>query len=99
VVSVLLKPEEHVVKEEVLFLSREDAKTAVISIGLKVGDDGIIYTKKGDIIKCAVCGEVLMVSNIGTFFPGSVEAICTKFQCFINEMTKIEERLQEGRIR
>lgn len=97
-VSALLKPKKHTVKEEMLFLSKDDVKRALASIDLKVGDDGIIYTKKGDTIRCAICGDILAVNNVGTFFPGSVKAICTKFQCFINEMTKIEEKLRQGKV-
>lgn len=93
--SILLQPKKtHGIKEEMFFLSRDDVKPAFERIGLKVGDDGVVYTKKGSVVKCSTCGDILTVDNVGTFFPGSVEAICKKFQCFIDEMTKIEERLR-----
>ena len=93
-VSVLLKPEKQGVKEELLFLSKDDVKEALIKVGLKI-DNNAIYTKEGNVIRCDSCGDILTIDSVGTFFPGSVKAICKKFICFVNEMTKTEKRLRK----
>jgi hypothetical protein len=94
--SVLVKPEEYGVKEEVLLLHEDDLNEIILTLGWKIRDNKV-YDSQNKIIKCAICGETLTVRNLGAFFPGSIEAICSKFKCFIGEMAKIKAKIRSER--
>lgn len=91
--SVLIKPKEYGVKEEVLLLHENDLNVIISTLGWKIRDNQI-YDSQNNKIKCPICGEDLTVENLGAFFPGSLEAICNKFRCFIGEMSKIQARIR-----
>lgn len=91
--SVLVKPEEYGVREEILLLHEDDLNDIILNLGWKIQKNQI-YDSKNKTIKCSVCGETLTVENLGAFFPGSLQAICNKFKCFIGEMAKIQTRIR-----
>jgi len=93
--TLVLEPKKHGVKEKIMLLDRNDVSKAVGEIGWVIDSRGVIYDGHGKIVTCSVCGDTLGVDNVGSFFPGSVEPICTKFQCFLSEMAKVDERLRQ----
>lgn len=91
--SVLVKPKEYGVKEEVLLLHENDLNDIILTLGWKIRDNQI-YDLQNKVIRCSICGEPLTVESLGAFFPGSLEAICIKFKCFIGEMAKIQAKIR-----
>lgn len=91
--SVLVKPREYGVKEEILLLHENDLNDIILALGWEIRDNQI-YDSQNETIKCSICCETLTVENLGAFFPGSLEAICNKFKCFVGEMSKIQARIR-----
>lgn len=92
--SLLLEPQKHGAREKILLLDKSDVAGALKAIGWTVDSRGIIYNERDHPVICCVCGDPLSIKNVGSFFPGSVEPICAKFQCFLSEMAKVDERLR-----
>lgn len=94
--SVLLKQKQGV-KEKILLLDEGKVAKAIEKIGWTFGAKGVIYSPQGNIVKCKVCGDILNLDNLGSFFPGSIEPICSKFQCFLAEMERVDSKLRHRR--
>jgi hypothetical protein len=92
--SLLLEPQRHGVREKILLLDKTDVAKALKAIGWTVDSRGVIYNEKGYPVTCSACGDLLSTDSVGSFFPGSIEPICAKFQCFLSEMAKVDERLR-----
>jgi hypothetical protein len=89
--TVLLKQGS---QEKILLLDKTQVAKAIEKIGWTFDSKGVIYTKQGNIVTCEVCGDVLRLDNLGSFFPGSIEPVCSKFQCFLAEMERVDSKLR-----
>jgi len=88
-------PKKFGVKEEMLLFSEDNLEEILKTLGLSIGENGIIYDSENHIAKCSMCEKTLTKDNIGAFFPGSVEAICDEFSCFVAEMAKVRTKIRE----
>lgn len=82
-------------EEKILILDKGKITKAVEKIGWTFDSKGVIYTERGDIVTCNICGDTLRLDNLGSFFPGSIEPVCSKFQCFLAEMEKVDSKLRD----
>ena len=89
--SVLLKQKEG----KILLLDEGKVVKAIEKIGWRLDSKGVIYTKEGNVIMCKICRDVLRLDNLGSFFPGSIQPVCSKFQCFLAEMARVNLKLRE----
>jgi len=91
--SVLLKQKEGA-NERILLLDKDKVSKAIQKIGWKFDAKGVIYTGQGNILVCKACGDVLRLDNLGSFFPGSIEPVCSKFECFLTEMVRVDSKIR-----
>jgi hypothetical protein len=94
--SVLLK-QKHGANERILLLDENKVARAIQKIGWSFDSKGVIYTTHGNILMCKICGDVLRLDNLGSFFPGSIEPVCSKFQCFLAEMARVDSKIRARR--
>jgi hypothetical protein len=94
--AVLLKQKQGS-QEKILLLDRSKVAKAIEKIGWLLDPKGVIYTKEGNLVTCRACGDALRIDNLGSFFPGSIEPVCSKFQCFLSEMARVDSKLRERR--
>jgi hypothetical protein len=92
--SIVLKQKQGA-QEKILLLDKGKVAKAVEKIGWTFDSKGVIYTKNGNVVTCKICGDVLRVDNLGSFFPGSIEPVCSKFQCFLSEMENVDSKLRD----
>jgi hypothetical protein len=91
--SVLLKQKQGA-QEKILLLDKGKVSKAIERLGWTFDSKGVIYSGHGNVVQCKVCGDFLRLDNLGSFFPGSIEPVCSKFQCFLAEMARVDAKLR-----